>query len=790
MLPVARSSFHAITGLRFFLALNILLYHYGRPLFAEVPSWIRNVVYGGYAGTGIFFVVSGFVLTYVYTSRKPINARSFWTARFTRLYPLYLIGLIVMVPFLFQEVTNGTHPQGVIMGVGLAAPIMLQAWDPNTACVWNCPTWALSAEAFYYLLFPFLALTFYARPSTMKAYEAFVLLIGLWLLALAPPTLYVIADRTNLLGESWPYWLNMLKFNPLSRFPEFLFGTVLARFFIARQSVGYVGKRTGSILSVLAVVMLLTVLNFSPSIPYPILHNGLLMPVTAILIFTLAAGYGPIVGFLSLAPFIRLGEASYALFVFHAPIWHWQEIFAARLGIGPGDGYSLELFIAAYLAIAIAASLVIHRLIEVPARDLLRGVFEGKPAAQPKPSFAFNRRLLLNFGALLGVLAFVLFNVNLYNAFAPPAPAAPASVRAEYGPLIQPDRFVDGVENSGWLPVSGEWSYEDGSLVQHRVEDFDQTIISDGFLKAPYHYRVEMRLLRNPGAGVVFNAPQQDSKNGAHMVRYGDDGAGMTWGYYDAAGQYVEQGYAATFPPEEPIYHVLDVMVDSETYSVVLDGLPLVEGVPLVSREGYAGLQSSVGVVAFDSAELLPLVGDGTDTAREGGVLFQESFTRPLEEAGWVPIDGDWVLEDAITDRQHEGFDHNLLYQEVFGAPYELSVSLHHRESSGGGLLFNIPEASGKSGGHMVRFSEDGQALFWGYFDENGNFIGQGDISVTPPGNETQRVGVRVADEAYSVLLNGELVAEGVPLHNNEGHIGLTSSESVVSFTDIEVARD
>ena len=54
------------------------------------------------------------------------------------------------------------------------------------------------------------------------------------------------------------------------------------------------------------------------------------------------------------------------------------------------------------------------------------------------------------------------------------------------------------------------------------------------------------------GAGVLFNMPYTDRLNGAHMVRYSDRRpGGMFWGYFDAIGKFVGQGYATVDPPAD-----------------------------------------------------------------------------------------------------------------------------------------------------------------------------------------------------------------------------------------------
>src|SRR5438067_1929482 len=82
----------ALTGLRFLAALVVVIDHTGYgPLAAMVAP------FGGVAVT-LFFILSGFILTYTYTRNGTAvhgGWRAFYIARIARVYPLYLLGCAV-----------------------------------------------------------------------------------------------------------------------------------------------------------------------------------------------------------------------------------------------------------------------------------------------------------------------------------------------------------------------------------------------------------------------------------------------------------------------------------------------------------------------------------------------------------------------------------------------------------------------------------------------------------------------------------------------------------------------
>ena len=58
----------------------------------------------GYVFVSFFFLISGFILAYNYAGRpEPMNAVDFWVARFSRLYPVYVLTMVISIPMLMTE---------------------------------------------------------------------------------------------------------------------------------------------------------------------------------------------------------------------------------------------------------------------------------------------------------------------------------------------------------------------------------------------------------------------------------------------------------------------------------------------------------------------------------------------------------------------------------------------------------------------------------------------------------------------------------------------------------------
>jgi peptidoglycan/LPS O-acetylase OafA/YrhL len=116
----------ALTGLRTLLALSIVFFHFTPP-HMELLSPIFN---NGFVFVGFFFLISGFILAYNYAERPtPLVKRDFWVARFSRLYPVYLVALALS----FQMLQSGAPAP--MPSSGRACSL------PRCCCRAGRPTW-------------------------------------------------------------------------------------------------------------------------------------------------------------------------------------------------------------------------------------------------------------------------------------------------------------------------------------------------------------------------------------------------------------------------------------------------------------------------------------------------------------------------------------------------------------------------------------------------------------------------------------------------------------------------
>ena len=386
-----RERLEVLTSMRFLAAALVVIFHISHqtPVMARLPRLLRSGLESGFVWVSFFFILSGFILSYQYGHRlgtKRFDLREFWLARFARIYPGHLLGFLLVAGLLGIKVWDGGYPPGGGMGRvldSLATLGLVHAWVPAFAITFNFPSWSISVEAFFYLLFPLLALVS-ARLSLGWFLGLALLLYGASVLG---HVAYCAWTSFGWLGNDWAHdaGRNFIKFFPLVRLPEFLLGMAVGRLYAARQELG-LSVALGRKLAWCASVAVLAGLCLSDRIPMALMHNVALALPFAALILGLAlaptASFGP---WLSHRALVALGDASYSLYILQVPvIW----LFVQRVEWLNATSLPVAFaYRAAILATTTALALVSHRYLETPARGWIRATGQRwwRPSQKVKP---------------------------------------------------------------------------------------------------------------------------------------------------------------------------------------------------------------------------------------------------------------------------------------------------------------------------------------------------------------------------------------------------------------------
>ena len=393
----------ALDGLRFLAAANVMIAHgywyivlmQEKGTGADLLS--RWILSGAGIGMTLFFVLSGFVIHYNYHRTVP-GSRSgtlqFYIARFARLYPLFLV-------------VFGCDFARILWEQGYFSGYVFKTYDPFKALPfylsftqtwWWWPLqgtsayeyygtwttgataamWSLSTEAFFYAAYPLFA----GRLSRLSGRALAVFALGSMAFGLVYYT-WALTHQELLVGwaahhfpyapsDQFAHWV--LFQSPWGRISEFLLGASAAQAFLVsnRQGSHEGAPRLGRWLALASLIAFITptayIFGFTG---IGVVGTQLCAAMAAVFAFAVAR-YRTRISVVLSHPFcVRLGDASYSLYLLHYFILHdYGQDFVLRYPEVP----RWLIYIAMMTAAAIA-SLISYRFFERPALRWARANF-------------------------------------------------------------------------------------------------------------------------------------------------------------------------------------------------------------------------------------------------------------------------------------------------------------------------------------------------------------------------------------------------------------------------------
>jgi peptidoglycan/LPS O-acetylase OafA/YrhL len=367
--PPPLNKIDRLTSVRGFAALYVVLFHcQGLVAGFNLTPW-TNLVEKGYLAVDFFFVLSGFIIAYVYAAEFDAGSgdyRRFLWLRLARVYPVHLVMLAVVFGLWgFGDSLLFTNTPRTLASNAL----LVHSWGISRKLSFNFPSWSVSAEWFAYLAFPLLlslSKPVARRPALAVACAiASIVVLGICASQLLPPGI-VIGGRTLELNAMPARPFDMASTFALLRVTlEFLAGLFLFRAF---GELGRAG-RVGWVTIVTAGLLLLTL--HSTRLP-PIVQDTLAVSEAAILILCLALGGGA-GGLLDSRAALFLGEASYSIYMVHGlVVLAYMQLIEQHAVPAEASLAAGLLTAAAGVAIVITLGILMHRCVEVPARSVLR----------------------------------------------------------------------------------------------------------------------------------------------------------------------------------------------------------------------------------------------------------------------------------------------------------------------------------------------------------------------------------------------------------------------------------
>lgn len=355
----------ALDTWRFIAAIGVVAYHYENHFaaIAATPSH-RLTAFGHFVD--FFFVLSGFVLMHTYGGRIRTvgDYGRFIQKRLARIYPLHaLVTMIFGALAIWLAVKGVALRAPETMDPALIAPhlLLLHAWGPHWQPGLNFPSWSISAEFFLYLVFPLLALAV----SRLRVWMSFALAV---IFAAAMEVTRLRFGMGSFTEATWDFGM-------LRALPSFLAGMAVQKVVSATPPVRM------SWAAPHAFMLGVLVLMFAQAPIYLILCCF----VIGVALIALAERGGK-TSLLQRPLCMRLGDASYAVYLLHTMVQVATLMLARKLGVT--DWPTLIAMAAAGSLLLIALSIASFLWIETPARRFFsRPIFDGS-AAGPTPKGA------------------------------------------------------------------------------------------------------------------------------------------------------------------------------------------------------------------------------------------------------------------------------------------------------------------------------------------------------------------------------------------------------------------
>jgi peptidoglycan/LPS O-acetylase OafA/YrhL len=324
----------------------IIIYHFQSQIdLGQMAATWRARLDGFTLAVDVFFFISGFVISSVYTGRVSNLAafKSFIVKRAARLVPLHWATFAVFAAFGVANATGhlpSNHPE--IYDTQCAVPnlLLLHAFGLCSSLTFNYVSWSISAEMGLYLLFPLLAIIASRRHVSLLAVAAIIAL------------LMIASDRT---GLSWLHW--SYDFGVVRALPSFLLGVIS---FHHRNRLARIPWASGW----LAIACLAFVAGCILQWPKLLL----LILVYGVALLGIAASEHPASRFAQrLAP---LGQLTYSLYMLHPLVQSvlLTGVGATFLGL---RGWQMNLFVLVTMGLMLPIAWLSLVLFERPARRWL-----------------------------------------------------------------------------------------------------------------------------------------------------------------------------------------------------------------------------------------------------------------------------------------------------------------------------------------------------------------------------------------------------------------------------------
>lgn len=357
-----------LTSLRFIAAFYVFVFHMHIRWPVTHAKFLSVLLSQGAIGMSIFFMLSGFVLAHRYLDSN-FCTKTYFVNRVARIYPIYLVAGLVTLPWFGVPVNVESLQHFAVSLFGILALIiidscLLQAWFRQCFDLWNnSGSWSISAEAFFYLVFPLVA-GYLKECSRKNVWKPTALL---YLLAIVPGITSILFSCSV---ETSSYFYS----SPIFRLSEFLLG--VCAFICTKQ----VRRNSLGRLAYIAWPCCLLYLGLFGKIgpQVYITHSWLVIPTVFFTLLCLSNEKSIASRVLGIKPLVLAGKYSYCFYSFQALLvlllGSYHDWLVGNVGCFASN---IILFFVTFLLL-FALSVLGYYFVEEKARHFIRGNFVAK----------------------------------------------------------------------------------------------------------------------------------------------------------------------------------------------------------------------------------------------------------------------------------------------------------------------------------------------------------------------------------------------------------------------------
>ncbi len=345
-----------LTSLRAILAIMIFLSH----SFMIDDLFSGFLLKNGYVAVTFFFILSGFVISYNYQRRiekNEISYSGFIYPRISKLYPLHLFTLVIMIAINFGYILN--YERDILKFI--INLFLLQSYVPLSEYYfsYNSVSWCLSTEMFFYICFPFIAGCFNKSKN--------ICITVLLLFILVPVLMYFTPSE---------YLKSIWYINPFVRIADFILGIMLYNLYTRVKTIN-ISRLKATLFEVMAVFLFAAVYLFYANPDYVVYGYSVLFWLPAlsiILIFSLEKGL--ISRILRTDFLVKAGNYSLCFYMSHMLVIVFYKKIIKRLSIESNCYIDISLI----FIISCISAILIYLYFEKPVTGYLKQYFQKRAA--------------------------------------------------------------------------------------------------------------------------------------------------------------------------------------------------------------------------------------------------------------------------------------------------------------------------------------------------------------------------------------------------------------------------